>query len=1448
MKKLFFAIALITAPNAVVLANHIIHFTETNTIDNVDIISHLTYELSDNGYPYGATILKATNVASGSSPYVIRNIVSVNGNPFFVTNIANSAFSDNIGLLKVEIPNTIRDIGPYAFKNCTALSEITFDNVQHIGEGAFANNSALRSITIPPTVLEIGDYAFSNCTALASIEFLGAPGYVGTYGLRYIGKRPFVNTAIPELNIPDTLLDMDGNITAGAPFNMKLNISDSSHFTFSDDGVLYNKDMTKLYACPTRAEGTVIIPSSVTNICQDAFFGCFRLSYLNIPANVDTIGSDAFNVYGIWPDLIWRNRPPQESVPKLQYVFYEGSNEIAHAENDIYDHAPSSLTNFVFSENWPTNGWKNRPVVYIPPDDSNIPVPVLSYKDENGITWFYRIIKGTAEIYNEEHGKSCAAIKPTSISGVLYTRSEDDVNTISAYGLRIPYSINGFAVTSIGSNAFENCSALVCIGLPASVQKIGDYAFKGCTALRSIDEYYNAPFFVTEGKISLPVGITEIGYHAFEGLNLTSISMPYTLTSTKGNPLAGPGHLTTVEVDSRNSKFSIVDNVLYDKRRKTVIGVPANYNDGTIHFQNSVTMIGYEALYGCANLDTITLSDTLETISSNALACCTSITSLIIPETVKTIGAAAFMGCNELTNVTYSGGVPQNVDTNIYYGATNVISMVNNNSPEIISNWVTNAEIESCEPSTNADNTITTTYKGSWMGCPIIITQNSNSVPPKPEHRVTIDDITWYYNITNEVAEISAVKSDKPIMSFTLPNVLDGYIVKGIGDRALTNLLGITSIAIPNTYEWIGDYAFSNCTSLASVSLGNSVERIGHWPFFGTKITTLEIPDSVSEIDGNPVAGCSLMQAVVVEDSQPHFSVDDGLLYDKNQETLIACPATKTSISYPETWKATNDDALYGCHIIDPNFTTIDGVTWGFTVTDDGKAKITSVQGATGTIEIPASLSGFEVAEIEDGVFADSPDVEAFASRSAAFRVRNGALYSADGKTLICVPNTMKLPYSVITSNITVTVTERHDAGVGSNGLPYVNVTTTTNASSARISTQQFAGDISFETLLAGVTRICDKAFSGVNVFTNSYTAVTNGPSIGEAIPGNVTVHSFVKTTSIEIQGVSYATSIAINPTLIAVTENAFAGSGIVYKTTTSPGQQPPNQPPVVVPPVDDPGGQFTFSGLPPTTASTYDGYLTDGSGSLVGTIQVKVPKAKRGKAKIRATIRIAGKSSTARGTLDFSTGEVDGLDLTLGENGMAGTYRGYEIIGARNMFTSKEKSEVATANAILRPWLGAINVAWDGGVMSVTISAKGKVKISGTTANGTKISATSQILIGDDWLCAPIVIAKKANVAFLLKLSTTGNGVETEGIDGAIAGRPGTLRTDAELTIANGSIPSKLKLKPNSKTGTFKGSFRAFGTNGKSISVTIAGVTINGVGYGVAYAKKTTFSTITIR
>ena len=418
--------------------------------------------------------------------------------------------------------------------------------ITEIGANAFANARALTEVIIPASVETIGDYAFSNCTALAKVEF--------SYGLRYIGERPFVNTAIRELTLPDTLLDMDGNIAAGSIYDMTINISDSSHFTYSDDGVLYNKDMTKLYSCPTRAEGTITIPSTVTNICADAFFGCFRLSYLNIPENVNTIGNDAFNVYGIWPDLTWRDRPPPESNPKLLSVFYNG--KVPNAAGDIYAHAPTNLVTYAFTEEWPTT-WKDRPVVVI----SEANPPILSFQDNDGITWYYRITNGEAKICNEDaNGNAIAAISPTSTSGTRYYESEESLTYMMA--LKIPNSINGFAVTKIGDHAFDGCKAVTIIGISPSVQEIGDYAFNGCSALRTINRNDYIPWEVEEGKITLPTGITKVGYHAFEGLKASYISFPYTVSDMDGNPLAGMDYVTTVEVDASNPKFYSSGNII----------------------------------------------------------------------------------------------------------------------------------------------------------------------------------------------------------------------------------------------------------------------------------------------------------------------------------------------------------------------------------------------------------------------------------------------------------------------------------------------------------------------------------------------------------------------------------------------------------------------------------------------------------------------------------------------------------------------------------------------------------------------------------------------------------------------------------------------------------------------------------------------------------------------
>ena len=348
----------------------------------------------------------------------------------------------------------------------------------------------------------------------------------------------------------------------------------------------------------------------------------------------------------------------------------------------------------------------------------------------------------------------------------------------------------------------------------------------------------------------------------------------------------------------------------------------------------------------------------------------------------------------------------------------------------------------------------------------------------------------------------------------------------------------------------------------------------------------------------------------------------------------------------------------------------------------------------------------------------------------------------------------------------------------------------------------------------------------------------------------------------------------------------------------------------------EDGGGSGTGGGqgggeqgaVPVDAASEYNGYFVDAKGSVVGTILVKVgkPNAKTGLAAVKASVVIgAAKKSlkadgggkaeiAANGSTTIQLVGGDPCAITLGAEGLSGSYGAYQIDGARNLFASKDKGEQNAADAVLGKWLGAVNVVWDGGVLTVTIAKKGKVKVSGTIANGTKATGNAVFTIGEEWAYVPVVLPK-ANISFAMRLSLDGGEVVVNGLgDDVVAGRGGALKAGAKFRIDEdefaavtgiaalpylpdgvevkqdgakwvvaggakagkvaylrgtqevdeaklGDNPSGLKLTYKAKDGSFKGSFKVYAAvNGKlkATTVSVSGIVLNGVGYGTAAVK----------
>ena len=209
-------------------------------------------------------------------------------------------------------------------------------------------------------------------------------------------------------------------------------------------------------------------------------------------------------------------------------------------------------------------------------------------------------------------------------------------------------------------------------------------------------------------------------------------------------------------------------------------------------------------------------------------------------------------------------------------------------------------------------------------------------------------------------------------------------------------------------------------------------------------------------------------------------------------------------------------------------------------------------------------------------------------------------------------------------------------------------------------------------------------------------------------------------------------------------------------------------------------------------SARTYDGYLYEGGAGtdpdggaggrrIAGTILVKTAVARtdrrtgRTTARATVTIQIPGErrvslsgemdAGTSPGFLSVTAKDGRTLDLLVGADGIAGVFDDYGIDGARNVFSSRDAGDREWSSYVLRQFSyeSAVTLAWEStreedgtscgwNGLSVKVGSAGRTKVAGTLADGTRVSATAQLIIVGSQCCIPVVVDRKPyRLAFCL-------------------------------------------------------------------------------------------------
>ena len=783
--------------------------------------------------------------------------------------IGDSAFKGT-GITAVELPARLGSMGVNVFQSCSSLKTLTFE--QGFDYGSIPNytfdGTALESVNIPATVTIIGEYAFQNNKSLTTVTF-GSEQNLSQ--LNAIRRRAFYGcSALESIEIPASVTELGGYTSSNTLYNGVTNPAEVFYGCTSLETVTFLGSNIKVfgtkmfYNCSSLESINLERLTGLTGIGESAFYGCASLESITIPESVTTLGKALFqgckelktavvNSAANLSEDMFNGCSALSSVTLNSSIKQIGNSAFEACTSLVGITLPSELQDLGVASSYLTDvnvfyGCTALESIRIPEG-----VEVIGANTFYGCSNLSDVQLGNniVTIYDSAF-RDCTSLASIDlpdnlvnlgVSSNITSSSTSVSNSSSSYvfagsgltSISIPATVKG-----LGAYAFQNCGALTSVVFEGaddgtcSLLTIGDYAFDGCTELTGV---------------TIPASVTTLGKYAFRGcVKFTAMTVPETVTKLGGGNLFE--NCTELTAVAWNTSYNIPDNAFKGCSKLE-----------TITINPEVQKIGKCAFQNCEALKAIELPESLTalggtssvsvTTDASVFAGCTSLKSIVIPEAVTVIAKNTFNGCTALETVTVSSD-QIDIGPDAFAGCTAL------KTPETLpqDGYVLSVFGGGIYLDSYANGTLAERKLASYIGDATVISadtfaegttaigayafyQNANITEVTIPAEITSIEIAAFSSCSN-LTTVTFLESDDPGRTLTIE---DGSSSTGVFAKCTK----LTTVKLPDGLTYIPKYMFAD-SGLTGIDIPASVKEIGAFAFGSTKLTELVIPEGVETI------------------------------------------------------------------------------------------------------------------------------------------------------------------------------------------------------------------------------------------------------------------------------------------------------------------------------------------------------------------------------------------------------------------------------------------------------------------------------------------------------------------------------------------------------------------------------------------------------------------------